>query len=110
MVSMAIGRSIRPRVLVAGYVEGTRELKRKADNSVYANEVRIKQENDAVLAFTMYDRPGTPPIPLVGEFVAVECSVEESREYGTSLNFERPGYDALDLIQSALSGKSSKAA
>lgn len=107
---MAIGRSIRPRVLVAGYVESTRELKRKADNSVYAHEVRIKQENDAVLAYTMYDRPGVPPTPGMGEFVAVECSVEESREYGTSLNYERPGFDLLDLVQSTLSASSSKAA
>lgn len=102
---MAIGRSIRPLVIIAGYVERTRELKRKADQSVYGVEVTLKQSNDAVAAFTLYDRPGTPPAPSVGEFVAVECSVEESREFGTSLGFERFAFDALDLIHSNLAGK-----
>lgn len=100
---MAIGRSIRPRVLIAGFVENIRELKRKADQGVYAHEVHLKQHNDAVAAFTMYSRDTEKEgLPSVGEFVAVEASVEESREYGTSLNFEAPAYNALDLIHSNL--------
>lgn len=102
---MAIGRSIRPLVIVAGNVERTRELKRKSDGSVYGLEVTLKQSNHAVAAFTIYSRPGAPVAPAIGEFVAVECSVEESREFGTSLGYERPAYDAIDLIQSNLSGK-----
>lgn len=107
-LKMAIGRSIRPLVIVAGTVERTRELvAKKGDNAgkVYGYEVVLKLSNDAVAGFTMYSRAAEQyGVPAVGEYLAVECSVEESREYGTSLGFERPAFDALDLIQSKLSG------
>lgn len=100
---MAIGRTIRPVVILAGHVVGVRELRRKADQSIYGHRVTVKQSNDAEAEFTVYDRPDAPTgLPAIGEFVAAECSVEESRDFGTSLNFERHAYDALDVIQSNL--------
>ncbi len=101
---MAIGRMIRPAVLVDGVVERVAERKSKKSGEVFAHEVTLKQHSDAVMTYTVYTRSREEyGLPAVGEFAAVECSVEESREWGTSLNFERPAFDALDRIQSALS-------
>ncbi|WP_449280972.1 hypothetical protein [Leucobacter sp.] len=99
---MAIARTVRPTVIIAGEVERTRELKRKSDQSVYAKEITIRQDAGALASITMYDRPGTPPVPQIGEFIAAECSIEESREFGASLGFERPAFDALDRIATGL--------
>ncbi len=106
---MAIGRSIRPHVILDGTVERTRELRKKKDNSVYGHEIVLKQQHDAVAAFTIYQGNGAPPVPAVGEYVAVEASVEESRDFGTSLAFEKFAFDALDRMHTAFNA-SKKAA
>jgi hypothetical protein len=102
---MAISRSVRPTVIVAGGVERTRELRRKADNEVYGHEVVLAQESGAQVAVTIYSRNGSPvaPIPGVGEFFAAEASVEESRDFGASLIYEGSAASILDQIHSALS-------
>jgi len=100
---MAIARVTRPTVVVFGTVESTRELRKKADQSVYGHDVTIRQENGALLAIRVYNRPESPiELPYVGQFYAVETTVEESRDYGTSLNYERPAANALDLIVTGL--------
>lgn len=106
---MAIGRSIRPHVVLAGTVERTRELRKKSDQSVYGNEVTVKQEHGANAAFTIYLNKDSPSVPSVGEYVAIEASVEESRDFGTSLAFEKFAFDALDKMMTFFS-QSKKAA
>lgn len=100
---MGIARTVRPMVIIAGTVDSTRELRKKADGTVYGHDVTLRQENGAAAAFRVYLNDQKPvQIPQVSSFVAVEASVEESREYGTSLNFEGWAFDALDRISSNL--------
>lgn len=107
---MAISRSVRPAVLVAGVVQRTRELRKKSDNSVYGHEVVLGQPSGAQAAFTQYLGQNGPaaPVPAPGEFVTAECTIEESRDYGATLVYENPGHDMLDQIHSALSVSSGK--
>lgn len=101
---MAIARSVRPTVLIAGNVERTRELRRKKDQTIYGHEIVVKQREGALVGYTIYlndEAPVRIPSPL--EFVVAECSVEESRDFGTSLNWESNGADTLDFIVSTLS-------
>lgn len=97
---MAIARSVRPRVLLHGVVDSVRELKKKPENGgeLYGHEVVVRQDGGALPAFTVYTRSGATF--AVGDFIAVECSLEESRNYGATLNYERPADSALDLIVS----------
>lgn len=99
---MAIARSVRPSVLVAGEVARVRELRRKADNTQYGTEVVVSQDSGAQIGVTVYESAKTP-IPAVGAFWVAEAEVEESRDFGASLTWASPGFDLLDRIHSALS-------
>lgn len=103
---MAIGISNPPRLIVLGHVVQTKELRARADNRLYAQEVTVEQETGARLAVRVYERRdgSTPPLPRIGEFWPVEASVEESREYGTSLQYERDATAALDAAFPASAG------
>lgn len=105
---MAIARAVRPSVIVAGGVTRTRELRRKTDQSVYGNEVIVGQDSGAQIGVTIYLRDGVSvaPIPSVGEFFACEATVEESREFGASLNYAGTGASTLDQIYSSLASAS----
>lgn len=103
---MAISKAVRPSVLVFGFVRSIRELKRRADQSVYGAEVLLQQESGAQLAVTFYDPDGSGVLlPGVGEFFAAEASVEESRDYGASLAYVASAANVVDLIQSTLSSR-----
>lgn len=106
---MAIGRTIRPHIIVSGFVDRVRALTKKIDGALYGHEVTVQQEHGAQAAYRIYARDDSPQPPQPGDFVSVEASLEESRDFGASLNFERHAYDALDRIQSNLAG-SKKAA
>lgn len=99
---MAIARSVRPSVLVAGEVARIRELRRKSDNTQYGTEVVVAQDSGAQIGVTVYDSAATA-IPKVGDYWVAEADVEESRDYGASLTWSSPGFDLLDRIHSALS-------
>lgn len=99
---MAIARSVSPIVVIAGDVERLRELRKKADNSVYGHEVTLALSNDARASYTIYERDDRPQLPRIGEFVAVEASLQESRDYGASLSYERSAEAALDAILNRL--------
>jgi len=101
---MAISRTVRPSVIVAGVVSRTRELKRKTDNGVYATEVVLSQDSGAQVGVTVYLRENPTPIPSLGEVWACEATVEESREYGASLNYEGSAENALDALYSSTAG------
>ena len=105
---MAISRSVRPSVLVAGVVDRVRELRKKSDNSVYGHEVVVAQPTGAQAAYTMYTGRGGAVVPQAGEFVTAECTIEESRDFGASLAYESAGHDMLDQIHSALSVSAGK--
>lgn len=107
---MAIGRTIRPHILVAGTVERVRPLTKKADGALYAHEVTVTQEHGAQAAYRLYNGDNAPAAPSIGDYVVVEASLEESRDFGASLNFERFAFDALDQIQSNLAALSNKKA
>ncbi len=100
---MAISRAVRPTVLVVGSVVRLRELRRKADKSVYGGEVTLQQDSGAQIAVTVYARDdgSTPVVPPIGSFWAVECSVEESREFGASLNYEGPADSIREVLSKA---------
>lgn len=102
---MAISSSVRAVVILAGFVERVVEKKRKAENGggVFAHEITLRQDNEARAKYTLFDRDNAPLPPSLGDFVAAECSIEESREYGATLAYERPAFDVLDQIQSKLS-------
>lgn len=101
---MAIARAVRPTVIVAGGVMRTRELRRKTDQSVYGNEIIVGQSTGAQIGVTVYLRDGVSdvPIPSVGEFFACEATVEESPQFGASLNYAGSGASTLDQIYSSL--------
>ncbi|MBC9928399.1 MULTISPECIES: hypothetical protein [unclassified Leucobacter] len=100
---MAIARTVRPLVLIYGTVETSRELRKKPENGgdIYATEFTVKQPGGALLSYSIYANSSAPH-PKIGSFVAAECSIEESRNFGASLSYERPGENALDLIASTL--------
>lgn len=97
---MAIARSVRPTVLVLGIVVRTQVRNRKSDNAAYADEVILAQDSGAQVAVTIYRRDGNPgtTLPTIGEQWSCEASVEESRDYGASLAFERTAERALDSL------------
>lgn len=99
---MAIARSVRPSVLVAGEVVRVRELRRKADQTQYGTEVVVGQDSGAQIGVTVYLNKDAPAIPPLGSFWVAEAEVEESREFGASLTWASPGFDLLDRIHSAL--------
>lgn len=103
---MAIARTPRPSLVVVGYVESTRVLNKSKENggAQYGIEVTVKQSHadGAMATYTIYDGSGAFP-PSVGSFVAVECSLQESRQYGASLAYERVADNVLDLVASTLS-------
>lgn len=105
---MAIGRTIRPHILVAGTVERVRPLTKKADGALYAHEVTVTQDHGAQVAYRLYSGDRAPAAPSIGDYVVVEASLEESRDFGAFLNFERFAFDALDRITSALSAMNPK--
>lgn len=107
---MAIGRTIRPHILVVGTVERVRPLTKKADGALYAHEVTVTQDHGAQAAYRLYSGDTAPAAPSIGDYVVVEASLEESRDFGASLNFERFAFDALDRITSAMSAMKPKAA
>lgn len=101
---MAIAKVVRPNVIVAGEVVRISERRRKNDQTLYAHEVVIAQENGAQVGVIVYQRDNGDNIelPQPGSFFAAECTIEESREFGASLNFDRWPFDQLDRITSAL--------
>ena len=101
---MAISRSVRPSVLVAGEVVRVRELRRKSDQSTYGSEVILAQPSGAQIAVTIYDSAAASirQFPEVRDFFTAECTVEESRDYGATLIYESEGLDTLDRVHSAL--------
>lgn len=94
---MAIARTVRPTVLVYGEVERIRDLKTKADQRLYGREVTLRQESGAGIAVTFYEDDYSS-VPDVAQAVIFEASVEESRDFGASLRFERPADAVLDRI------------
>ncbi|WP_292715522.1 hypothetical protein [Microbacterium sp. 13-71-7] len=100
---MAIGRSVRPVVLVSGEVARIRELTRKSDKTKYGTEIVLAQDNGAQIGVTVYESASLYALPQIGDFFVAECTVEESRDYGASLSFESSGVDLLDRIHAALS-------
>lgn len=106
---MAISRSVRPSVIVAGGVVRVRRLRRKSDNTLYGHEVVLSQDSGAQVAVTIYERDDfSAPSPGVGEFFAAEVTVEESRDYGATLIYEGSPVSTLDLIHSSLSAPAGK--
>lgn len=101
---MAIAKVVRPQVIVAGDVVRISERRRKSDQTLYAHEVVISQESGAQVGVLVYYRENGENIelPQPGTFFAAECSIEESREFGASLNFERWPFDQLDRISTGL--------
>lgn len=100
---MAISRAVRPQAIVHGNVERIRDLKRKADNEIYGYEVVFAQDNGARVGVTLYQNAAAKigHFPEVGDFLAWVVSIEESRDYGASLNYEAEAYSELDKIASA---------
>ena len=97
---MAIARTTKPTVLVLGAVVRTRELRRKADQTLYGHEVILQQDSGAAVAVTVYERDGAAAVslPSIGDMWAAECAVDEHREYGATLVYEGSAASALDLI------------
>lgn len=86
---MAIARTTRPTVIVAGDVVSIRERRTREDKRLFAHTVTVQQESGAQLAFDVFipqDGPA-PQLPAVGYRAAVVVSVSES-SYGASLNYE----------------------
>lgn len=112
-MKMAIGRTVRPLLLVDGTVERTAPLRNKAQE-VYAHEITLSQDNGAQVAFRVYNddsgRPAMTTFPSIGDYLAAEVSVSESRDWGATLAFERPAFDRLDQIGSNLAALSNKKA
>lgn len=100
---MAISKAIRPSVIVFGVVSRINPRRRNADNVVYAHEVFIVQTSGAQAAVTVYvrDDASSVQLPIIGELWAVECTVEESRDFGASLIYEAPADSALDQLVKA---------
>lgn len=99
---MAIAKTVRPDVLLYGTVDSVRELKKKPENGgdLYGHEVTLRQPNGSAPAFTVYlsnDRQFQ-----VGEFCAVEVTIDESRQFGASLSYKRAADNALDQILNGL--------
>lgn len=101
---MAIARTARPLVLIYGTVESIRDLHKKPENGgdLYGYEPNVKHPSGSLAAYTVYKSDATA-LPKVGDFVAVECSIEEHPRFGASLTYEGPGATALDVIASTLS-------
>lgn len=104
---MAITRPVRPSLIVAGVVVSTTprrrydEGKKTYTDEVTGYEVLVSQESGAQLSvrYKSEDR-----VPNVFDRLAVFVDVNESREYGASLAFQRDvTADDLDKINSALS-------
>jgi len=100
---MAISRAVRPSVLVFGQVARIAAKRKKADNTVYGHDVVLAQETGAQIAVMVYQREDDfgPQLPEVGTFWSAECTVEESRDFGATLIFERPVDATLDLLVKA---------
>lgn len=100
---VAIGRAVRPSVLVFGVVSRVTPRRKKADNVIYGHDVVLSQESGAQIAVMVYQREDEfgPVLPLIDSNWAAECTVEESRDYGATLIYERPADSMLDLLVKA---------
>lgn len=106
---MAIARVTRPSVVLAGTVDRTMERRRKSDQSLFAHAVLLRQDSGASVEFSIFLRDGqSVSVPPVGQYIVVECEVEESAEYGAALGFVRPGDDALDRMLTGLKNSGAK--
>ena len=104
---MAITRPVRPSLIVAG-IPVAITPRRKYDDAqkrytdeVVGYEVLVSQESGAQLSVRYKVEDPTPAVLVP---VAVYVDVNESREYGASLAFQRNVTpDDLDKINSSLS-------
>lgn len=103
---MAMSRPARPSLLVYGTVNAVtprqaydRDSKRYTDE-VIGYEVTVGQENGSIL-LVRYALEAV--LPSVLDRIAVYADVNESREYGVTLTFQRNVIpDDLDRINSSL--------
>lgn len=97
---MAIAARTRPELVVTGEVTSTREARKKADNSVYANDVTVSSNGGSL--YVRYWASAEEPTPAVGERIAIVVQVGESERNGAELVFARQlTSNDLDLIVSA---------
>lgn len=104
---MAITRPVRPSLIVAGIAVAVtprrkfNEATRVYTDEVVGYEVLVSQESGAQLSVRFKT---DDPIPSVLLPLAVLVDVNDSREYGASLMFQRNvTADDLDKINSSLS-------
>lgn len=103
---MAIGKSLRPTLVIDGVVQKVEALVSKKSGETYAHKIHLQQENYAHAEYQIFERTREEwGLPAVGEYVAVECSAEDSPRFGTQLSLERPAFDALDRMQSTLAAR-----
>lgn len=109
---MAITRPVRPSLIVAGIAVAVTprrkydDAKKAYTDEIVGYEVLVSQESGAQLSVRFRD---DDPLPAVLHPVAVLVDVNESREYGASLMFQRVVVpDDLDKINSSLSVSASK--
>lgn len=103
---MAIGKSLRPTLVLDGVVQSVQALTSTKSGQVYAHRVLLQQESYAQAEYQIFERTRESfGLPAIGEYVVVECSAEDSPRFGTQLSLERPAFDALDRMQSLLSAK-----
>lgn len=109
---MAITRPVRPSLIVAGVVVATTPRRRYDDSAkrytdeVVGHEVLVSQESGAQLSVRYGDGDR---VPAVFDGLAVLVDVNESREYGASLRFQRDVTpDDLDKINSSIAAPAGK--
>lgn len=111
---MAIAKSVNPTFVLHGTVNRVnRRTGRRKDGSEWGRlTIELEQPHGAKTDVIVWDDfDGRQPIeaPEVGSFFAANVTIRESGR-DAEVHFDSWPFDVLDLIQSALSGKSSKAA
>lgn len=99
---MAISAPSRPELIVTGKVLGSREARKKADQTVYAHDARIETAT-ATLYVRFWLREGDVDVnTLVGQDVSIVVTVNDSKTYWAELAFVRLVTDKdLDRVVSA---------
>jgi hypothetical protein len=99
---MAIGRIIRPEVIVAGDVAAIQDRVSRKSGEVFKHDVIVQGANGGQVTVEYWVREGESlTLPDVGRYVALVAEAADSQTYGSSLAYARDlSAGDLDFIHS----------